>query len=73
MIIDAFTFFNELDLLELRLNYLDSVVDYFVIVESNISHSGEYKSLTYLENKERFSKFQFALLAGQKLCYHKPF
>lgn len=58
MIIDAFTFFNELDLLELRLNYLDSVVDYFVIVESNISHSGEYKSLTYLENKDRFSKFK---------------
>jgi beta-1,4-mannosyl-glycoprotein beta-1,4-N-acetylglucosaminyltransferase len=34
MIIDACMFFNELDLLEIRLNELDSIVDKFVIVES---------------------------------------
>ena len=33
-LIDTFLFFNELDLLEIRLKYLDSVVDYFIITES---------------------------------------
>ena len=33
-IYDIFTFFNELELLEIRLNILDSYVDYFVIVEA---------------------------------------
>jgi hypothetical protein len=32
-VIDAFSFVNELDMLELRLNELDSVVDHFVIIE----------------------------------------
>jgi beta-1,4-mannosyl-glycoprotein beta-1,4-N-acetylglucosaminyltransferase len=34
MIIDAAMFFNELDMLEMRMNELDSVVDHFVIVEA---------------------------------------
>lgn len=34
MIYDTFMFFNELDLLEIRLNELDKVVDTFVLVES---------------------------------------
>src|SRR5208337_3284906 len=33
-IIDAFMFFDELDLLEVRLNELNPIVDHFVIVES---------------------------------------
>jgi beta-1,4-mannosyl-glycoprotein beta-1,4-N-acetylglucosaminyltransferase len=32
-IIDSFTFFNELNILKLRLNYLKDVVDYFLICE----------------------------------------
>ena len=32
MIIDTFVFSEELDLLEVRLNELDSVVDYFVML-----------------------------------------
>ena len=39
MIYDCFTFFNELDLLEIRLNVLSQVVDKFVIVEMNRTHS----------------------------------
>ena len=42
-VFDCFIFFNELDLLELRLNVLDSCVDYFVIVESAITFQGEDK------------------------------
>lgn len=34
-IYDCFTFFNEIELLDIRLNLLNDVVDYFVIVEMN--------------------------------------
>jgi beta-1,4-mannosyl-glycoprotein beta-1,4-N-acetylglucosaminyltransferase len=56
-IYDCFNFFNELDILEIRLNTLYEYVDYFVIVESNVTHSGEQKPFYFEENKERFSKF----------------
>ncbi len=57
-IFDTFMFFNELDLLEIRLNILDPYVDYFVISEANITFSGKTKPLYYLENKARFKKFE---------------
>ena len=53
-IFDTFTFYNELDLLELRLNILGDVVDYFVINEANITFTGKPKPLFYQDNKERF-------------------
>jgi len=56
-IFDSFIFFNELDLLEIRLNILSDVVDYFVITESPFTVSGNEKPLYYLENKDRFSKW----------------
>ncbi|MEI6396933.1 MAG: hypothetical protein WCO48_02600 [Candidatus Taylorbacteria bacterium] len=56
-IYDCFTFFNELDLLEIRLNILDTYVDYFVLVESTKTHSGNTKELIFDKNKERFAKF----------------
>jgi beta-1,4-mannosyl-glycoprotein beta-1,4-N-acetylglucosaminyltransferase len=56
-IYDCFNFFNELDILEIRLNILYDYVDYFVIVESDLTHSGEKKSFYYEENKNRFNKF----------------
>lgn len=55
---DCFYFFNELDTLEIRLNILNDFVDYFVICESTMTFSGKPKSLLFLENIERFSKFQ---------------
>ncbi len=57
MIYDCFSFFNELDLLELRLNILNDVVDKFVLVESSKTHAGNSKPLYFQENKARFSKF----------------
>ena len=42
-VIDAFSFFNEFDILKLRLEYLRNVVDYFVIGECNYTHSGKSK------------------------------
>ena len=64
MLIDAFTFFNEFDILEARLEYLSPCVDYFILVESNISHSGKPKPFYFLENKERFAKY------ADKIIYH---
>ena len=37
MIIDSFTFFNEYELCDIRLNYLSKTVDAFVIIESNLT------------------------------------
>ena len=61
-IYDCFNFFNELDILELRLNTLYDHVDFFVIVESDVTHSGESKKFFYEENIERFSKFSDKIL-----------
>ena len=48
MLIDAFTYFNEKELVELRLKYLNSIVDYFVVIESNITFTGKEKNGTFL-------------------------
>ena len=40
MLIDSFLFFNEAELAELRIKYLEKIVDHFVIVEANITHQG---------------------------------
>lgn len=54
---DVFPFFNEIDLLEIRLNTLDPFVDYFVITECSTTFSGEPKEMFFHENREKFSKF----------------
>lgn len=56
-IYDCFTFFNELDLLEIRLSEMDNYVDYFVIVEARQTHSGKKKKLYFEENKKRFEEW----------------
>lgn len=57
-IIDGFIFYNELELLNYRLNVLNDVVDYFIIVESTHTFVGKEKTLYYQENKELFNEFQ---------------
>ncbi|NMH29229.1 glycosyltransferase family 17 protein [Flavobacterium silvaticum] len=57
MVYDCFIFFNELDLLEIRLNELDSVVDKFVIVEADRTFQNKPKPFIFEENKQRFEKF----------------
>ena len=54
---DGFIFFNELDLLEIRLNILNNFVDRFVLVEATKTFTNKPKPLHFNENKERFSKF----------------
>lgn len=62
MIYDCFSFFNELDLLEIRLNVLKDVVDRFVLVEAGETHSGRPKPLYFKENEERFAAFRDRLV-----------
>jgi beta-1,4-mannosyl-glycoprotein beta-1,4-N-acetylglucosaminyltransferase len=57
MIWDCFSFFNELELLELRLHVLAPVVDRFVLVESTKDYMNRDKPLHFQENKERFAGF----------------
>ena len=58
MVYDCFIFFNELDLLEIRLNELNQVVDKFVLVEADRTFQNTPKPFIFEENKERFSKFK---------------
>lgn len=57
MIYDCFPFFNELDVLEIRLNVLYDTVDYFVITEADKTHTGRHKEYIFEQNKDRFAKF----------------
>lgn len=56
-VVDAFMFYNELDILEYRLTLLDPYVDLFVLVESEVTHIGTPKELIFEQNKERFAKW----------------
>lgn len=60
-IYDTFTFFNELDLLDIRLNVLDEVVDQFVLVEATRTFQNRKKPLYFNENKSRFSRFLYKI------------
>jgi len=57
MLVDTFMFYNELDILELRLEILDRYVDRFVLVESEVNHAGGPKELFFEKNKERYAKW----------------
>ena len=56
-IFDVFLFFNELDLLEIRLKTLYPVVDYFIITEIDETFSGKPKELIFRKNKLRFKEY----------------
>jgi GT2 family glycosyltransferase len=62
LIYDTFIFFNELDLLEIRLNILDKYVDYFVLVEATETFQGGVKPLYFEKNKDRFLKFKHKII-----------
>lgn len=60
-VFDLFPFFNELDVLEIRLNELDPMVDVFLISESKQTYGGDIKPLyladAILADPGRFAKF----------------
>jgi beta-1,4-mannosyl-glycoprotein beta-1,4-N-acetylglucosaminyltransferase len=61
-VFDVFPFFNELDVLEIRLNILDPYVDYFILSEATKTFSGLDKPLFYKENKKKFEKFNHKII-----------
>lgn len=50
MVIDCFPFFNETEVLQIRLHELDQWVDRFIIVESEVTFSGNSKPLWFDKN-----------------------
>ena len=71
MIIDTFCFFQKLDLLEIRLEYLYPFVDKFIIVEACQTFKGELKPYNYEKNKERFSKYADKIIYFKIRDFHK--
>ena len=55
-IFDCFMYFDEEMILDVRLNTLDKYVDYFIISESNFTHSGKKRNLNFDINK--YKKFK---------------
>lgn len=62
MVYDCFQFFNELDILLLRMKVMNDVVDKFVISESTVTFSGVSKPLYFQENKEMFAEFSHKII-----------
>ncbi len=74
MLIDSFIYFNVNELLDLRIKYLEEIVDFFVVVEANITHQGKKKDWNFpkiLDSKlKRFSdKIQYhqLIIDSQKI------
>ena len=61
-IVDCFLFYNELQLLEFKLKELNDIVDYFVLIESKQTHTGNKKELYYEKNKEMFSEYNHKIV-----------
>ena len=55
LVIDAFPFNNELDILQMRLEELYDSVDRFVLVEARKDHQDHDKTLWFADNRERFA------------------
>lgn len=51
ILIDCFTFYNEIDLLKYRLHLLNPVVDYFILSEATHTYTGNSKSLFFQDEK----------------------
>lgn len=72
MVYDCIPFFNELDILNLRLHVLSDCVDRFIIEESTRTFSGEPKELCFEKNKEMFAPFlsriDYVVVSDDVLC-----
>jgi hypothetical protein len=62
MVIDAFHFFNEQEIVDLRFKTLNKYTDTFCIIEANISHQGECKGYNFPYEK-------YHQLYGDKIKY----
>jgi beta-1,4-mannosyl-glycoprotein beta-1,4-N-acetylglucosaminyltransferase len=88
MIVDAFPFFQELELLKVRLDYLGEFVDKFIISESEIDFAGNAKNvlltpktinqlpfcdkITVVHNKFSTLQTKFLFPITKKIKWRKP-
>lgn len=56
-IIDCFIFYNEMDMLKYRLDYLYDTVDKIILLESTLTFSGVFKELYFQNNKHLYQKY----------------
>lgn len=61
-IYDVFPFFNELNLLKVRMETLWEEVDYFVICEADRTFSGKPKTLTFKDNQASFADYSSKII-----------
>jgi beta-1,4-mannosyl-glycoprotein beta-1,4-N-acetylglucosaminyltransferase len=61
-VFDCFPFFNELDILEIRLAELDALVDHFVIVEATHTQTGNPKPLYFSDNRKRYDRYAHKII-----------
>jgi beta-1,4-mannosyl-glycoprotein beta-1,4-N-acetylglucosaminyltransferase len=66
-LLDVFLFYNEIDLLKARLEYLGPIVDHFIISEANVDFSGRPKE--FLLSQELVNTLPFA----GKIIYHREY
>lgn len=57
LLVDAFPFHDELDILEVRLTELYDTVDWFVLVEADVTHQDRPKPSYYRDHRDRFAAF----------------
>ena len=57
MIYDCIPFFNELDILKLRMQILTPYVDKFILEESTVTFSGEPKEMVFAKHRDMFAEF----------------
>ncbi len=63
VVVDTFMFSNELDMLECRLVELDGCVDFFVLVEADVTHTNTPKPFHFDENRDRFARWADRIVA----------
>ena len=61
-VIDAFIFYNEIEMLKYRLEYLNDIVDIFVLIEGTLTFAGKSKELYYEKNKHLFQEYNHKIL-----------
>ena len=62
IVVDQFRFLNEFEVLEMRLEILWDVVDYFIVTESPFTHSGKPKPLNFNLHRDRYSKYESKII-----------
>jgi beta-1,4-mannosyl-glycoprotein beta-1,4-N-acetylglucosaminyltransferase len=61
-IYDCILFLNEFEVVDLRFNILDPVVDYFVVIEADRNMKGDKRELLFEKNKNRYEKFAHKII-----------